>query len=301
MTDLKLVIKGIPFEATVDDVVKFFGVSEDAVNLPTWSDSGRCKGVAFLELSKEEDVKRVRDKDGANFTAGENTRKISIADFEERPQKKQSRKKRTKNKINDNADVEKTKPSYEEDDESKREVYVSNLSFKATKEDIEDFFKGCGEVEAVTIPKLYTSGRPKGFAFVRFKEKGCREKAIKLNDSTFMERTIGVRENKGRAPARQNREKKEKREGLSTKPKGCTTIYVGNLPWATDETELAKLFPKQKVKNARIVRQSWTKKSRGFGYVEFEDESDVDAAVKMELKLVDRVLRLDYAEQLSKN
>jgi len=303
MAAMKLVIKGIPFEATADDVCEFFGVDKEAVELPTWSDSGRCKGVAFIELAKEEDVKTVREKDGENFTAGGKTRKISIADYEERRPKQKRKPKEKQKKSNTKVDDDtKTKPTYEEDDESKREVYVSNLSFKATKEDIEGFFKNCGEVEAVTIPKLYTSGRPKGFAFVRFKDSKSRTKAIDMDGETFMERSIGVRENKGRAPARQNREKKEKREGLSDKPQGCTTIYVGNLPWSTDEKKLSELFKDLDVKNARIVRQSWTKRSRGFGYIEFGSEKDVDLAVKKTgLTLEDRELRLDYAEQLSKN
>merc|ERR1712083_1242419 len=52
-------------------------------------------GVAFIELAKEEDVKTVREKDGENFTAGGKTRKISIADYEERRPKQKRKPKET--------------------------------------------------------------------------------------------------------------------------------------------------------------------------------------------------------------
>jgi len=304
-TSSKLVIKGIPFEATADDVLKYFKIDASELTLPTWN-SGRCKGVAFLELANVADVARIRNMDSAIFKAGENERKISIADFEERPpnqKKRKNKNRRRKNNNDDNVEEAKestTKPVYEESAESVREVYVSNVSFKAEEADFHEHFKSCGEIESVTIPKLYASGRPKGFAFVRFKTKEGKSKALELNETTFKERTIGVRANKGRAQPQKQRERPARKTGLSEKPKNCTTIYVGNLPWSTDEAALEKLFEKcGKIESARIVRQSWTKKSRGFGYVEFADTASVDKAVKLSLTVEERELRLDFAEQLT--
>jgi len=119
----------------------------------------------------------------------------------------------------------------------------------------------------------------------------------------MMKRTISVRENKGR-PVRKERTRRPRREGLSERPEGCRTIFVGNLPWETEEEELRNLFgPYGDIVNARIVKQSWTKRSRGFGYVEFQQEeavTDVIAtAVKKPFSMNDRELRLDYADQLS--
>lgn len=217
--------------------------------------------------------------------------------------KKKNRTKKKRRKSNNNEEESKdtsTKPVYQESEESTREVYVSNVSFKATEEDLETYFKDCGEIEAVTVPKLYSSGRPKGFAFVRFKTTDGKDKALELNETNFKERTIGVRANKGRAQNQKPRERPQKKTGLSAKPENCSTIYVGNLPWSTDEEGLKKLFEAcGEIKSARIVRQSWTKKSRGFGYVEFSKASAVDAAVKLNLTVEERELRLDFAEQLT--
>ena len=50
------------------------------------------------------------------------------------------------------------------------------------------------------------------------------------------------------------------------------TLYVGNLPWQTSETELTAAFePHGQVISSRIVTELQTGKSRGFGFVEVED------------------------------
>ena len=56
------------------------------------------------------------------------------------------------------------------------------------------------------------------------------------------------------------------------------TLYVGNLPWQTTENDLTGAFESHgQVISSRIVTELGTGKSRGFGFVEVEDED----AVKM--------------------
>lgn len=58
------------------------------------------------------------------------------------------------------------------------------------------------------------------------------------------------------------------------------TLYVGNLPWATTEDELAKAFaPYVQVRGCRIISDRETGRSRGFGFVEVDD-ADVQKAVE---------------------
>ncbi len=57
------------------------------------------------------------------------------------------------------------------------------------------------------------------------------------------------------------------------------TLYVGNLPWATTEEELARAFAAHvKVLSCRIITDRQTGRSRGFGFVEVED-ADAERAV----------------------
>ncbi|MHB1128122.1 MAG: RNA recognition motif domain-containing protein [Bacillota bacterium] len=52
-----------------------------------------------------------------------------------------------------------------------------------------------------------------------------------------------------------------------------STLYVGNLPWATTEDDLVELFSAHgEVVSARIITDRVTGRSRGFGFVEVNDE-----------------------------
>ncbi len=50
-------------------------------------------------------------------------------------------------------------------------------------------------------------------------------------------------------------------------------LYVGNLPWSTDEEELRKMFPEMDdVQSVALITDRETGRSRGFGFVEIDDE-----------------------------
>jgi RNA recognition motif-containing protein len=56
-------------------------------------------------------------------------------------------------------------------------------------------------------------------------------------------------------------------------------IYVGNLPWSTDESSLRDLFSTVgEVHSAAVVSDRETGRSRGFGFIEMDD-SDADKAI----------------------
>lgn len=51
------------------------------------------------------------------------------------------------------------------------------------------------------------------------------------------------------------------------------TLYVGNLPWSTTEEDLAAFFGATgEVKSTRIITDRESGRSRGFGFVEVNDE-----------------------------
>lgn len=52
------------------------------------------------------------------------------------------------------------------------------------------------------------------------------------------------------------------------------TLYVGNLPWGTKPEDLAEAFKSYgEVHGSRIITDRETGRSRGFGFVEVEDEA----------------------------
>ncbi|MDF2378032.1 MAG: RNA-binding protein [Verrucomicrobiales bacterium] len=61
-------------------------------------------------------------------------------------------------------------------------MYVGNLSFDTTKEDLEDVFGQHGTVTDVHVPQDRETGRPRGFAFVTMDSKGAMDSAIEALD-----------------------------------------------------------------------------------------------------------------------
>jgi polyadenylate-binding protein 2 len=60
-------------------------------------------------------------------------------------------------------------PTLEEKMETdNRSVYVGNVDYSSTAEELEAHFQGCGSVERVTILCDKFTGHPKGFAYVEF-------------------------------------------------------------------------------------------------------------------------------------
>ncbi|MGE5561544.1 MAG: RNA recognition motif domain-containing protein [Chloroflexota bacterium] len=77
------------------------------------------------------------------------------------------------------------------------------------------------------------------------------------------------------------------------------TIYVGNLPWSTTEESLAEAFNQfGPVQSCRIVTDRETGRSRGFGFVEVNDEdSERIITAAQGLTLGGRVLTVNEARE----
>ncbi len=82
-------------------------------------------------------------------------------------------------------------------------IYVGNLSYEVTEQDLRQQFEAFGGVESVSVITDKYSGRPKGFAFVEMAAKAEAEAAIaSLNGKTLNERTIVVNEARPRTDSR---------------------------------------------------------------------------------------------------
>jgi len=73
-----------------------------------------------------------------------------------------------------------------------RSVYVGNVDYSATADDLERHFHGCGSVNRVTILCDKYTGHPKGFAYIEFADKDSVETATALDESLFKGRQIRV-------------------------------------------------------------------------------------------------------------
>ncbi|XP_055632970.1 polyadenylate-binding protein 2-like [Toxorhynchites rutilus septentrionalis] len=73
-----------------------------------------------------------------------------------------------------------------------RSIYVGNVDYGATAEELEKHFTGCGPIYRVNIMCHKVGGQPKGYAYIEFGEKDSVETALAMNDSLFRGRQIKV-------------------------------------------------------------------------------------------------------------
>jgi RNA recognition motif-containing protein len=79
-------------------------------------------------------------------------------------------------------------------------IYVGNLSYEITEEDLKQAFEGFGQVESVNIIKDRYSGESRGFGFVEMPDKAEAESAIEgLNGKELKGRTLNVNEARPRS------------------------------------------------------------------------------------------------------
>lgn len=81
-------------------------------------------------------------------------------------------------------------------------IYVGNLSFNTTEQDLGDHFAQFGEVTSARIMSDRETGRPRGFGFVEMASDEESQKAIdNLNGVDFMGRQLNINEARPREMA----------------------------------------------------------------------------------------------------
>ena len=74
-----------------------------------------------------------------------------------------------------------------------KKIYVGNLPFRTTEDDLTEMFQQIGPVESVSIITDRDTGRSKGFGFIEMQEGG--DKAIaQMNGKDFNGRSLTVNE-----------------------------------------------------------------------------------------------------------
>jgi RNA recognition motif-containing protein len=89
-------------------------------------------------------------------------------------------------------------------------IYIGNLSFQATEEDLIEVFAEYGKVSRVSLPTDRETGRKRGFAFVEMEDEEKEDTAIaELDGAEWLGREIRV----NKAKPRQNGNSRGSRSG----------------------------------------------------------------------------------------
>lgn len=157
--DRKVMVKNLAFSATEDEVREYFSQygEVESVYLPVFRDSQRSKGYGFVVFSSPEASKQALEASGQEFLG----RTIHV----QTPRDKNSFSGKT------------------------NEIYVGNLPFEATEDDVGRYLEDCGRIIDVRMP-----GRRKGFAFVEFDSVDAVREALRRNREEFMGRRLKINE-----------------------------------------------------------------------------------------------------------
>jgi len=100
-------------------------------------------------------------------------------------------------------------------------LYVGNLSYDTSEEELRTLFSGAGTVASVTLIKDRATGRSKGFAFVEMSSQSEAEQAIKMFNGTELgNREIKVNVARPREERTSNRyESRPGRGGYQDRPR----------------------------------------------------------------------------------
>ncbi|XP_075876918.1 nucleolin-like isoform X2 [Nelusetta ayraudi] len=152
-------------------------------------------------------------------------------------------------------------------------LFLKNVPFNATKDEIQKVFP---EAVDVRFPGR-TKGPNKGMAFVEFKDKALatsllqRKQEVKIRDRVLIVDSAG--ESKHIKVNNENKKAKQKPAAAAAPNK---MLFLSNLAFTTSGKNLNKMFPTA----VNITLPQVKGKSRGFAFVEFATEENAEQALQ---------------------
>lgn len=160
-------IRGIPYSSKESDIRKFFSpISIVRCRLIHNRKTNSLSGVCWIELENESDMNKAMLKQKSILTiekTGEH-RYLELSSF---VKNKDLINKSTNNNNNNKKPLKIYEPIQESIGET-GELFVRNLSYRTTEQDLEQLFNPFGQITNINMPIDSLTKQPKGFAHVTF-------------------------------------------------------------------------------------------------------------------------------------
>ncbi|XP_028766987.1 nucleolin 1 isoform X6 [Neltuma alba] len=207
--------------------------------------------------------------------------------------------------------VPKTALTLEKQNATSKKIFVGNLSLEMKRANLENLFKGCGEIVDVSFG-LYRDGTFRGFAHVEFATEEAAQNALMLNGSELLRRFVRIeiaREKFAYTPNSRNNTLKgfqafsgdgEPTMLATSKEQNATSkmLFVGNLSYSVERADLENLF--KDCGEIIDIRLATDREGRfkGFGHIEFATYEAAQTALKLNgSELLRQYIRLDLAHE----
>lgn len=172
-------------------------------------------------------------------------------------------------------------------------IFISNMTFDATDLHLREAFSQYGEILSINIGRD-GRGLSRGFGFISFKDKLSADKAVEQANSSFWHgRRINVQHRQAKT------ERSSARPFRSEIKDPSTSIYVGNIPYETSDSDLNNLFKElDNVTDVRVAVDRQTGWPRGFAHADFSDQESATRAYEKlsAMSIGGRQLRVDYTQ-----
>lgn len=167
---------------------------------------------------------------------------------------------------------------YSQRDPSVRRSGVGNIFIKNLDKDIDhqalyDTFKQFGKILSCKVVFDNTTGESRGFGFIHFETQKAADTAIeKVNNMVLGENQVFVGHFKSKV---------DRVDEMGKLEKEFTNLFIKNLKEELDEEALEKGFSKfGKITSCKIMTAEDGSKSKGFGFVAFDEAESARAAVE---------------------
>ncbi|KAJ0041721.1 hypothetical protein NL108_008021, partial [Boleophthalmus pectinirostris] len=159
-TEFTVKLRGVPFNVKEQQICEFMTPLKPVAIRIGKNESGNRTGYVYIDLHSEEEVQKAlkRNKD---YIGGRYIEVFSVD--------ASGNKRKTQHKEIDRNFSRKLKEDEEEEDVSESgRLFVRNLSYTCTEEEIKELFTKFGPLSEVLFPIDTLTKRPKGFAFVTY-------------------------------------------------------------------------------------------------------------------------------------
>ncbi|XP_054241855.1 nucleolin [Indicator indicator] len=163
-----------------------------------------------------------------------------------------------------------------------RTLFVKNLPYRITEDEIREVFENAVEVRMV----MNKEGNSKGMAYIEFKSEAEANKALEEKQGTEVDGRAMVIDYTGEKSHQEHQKGGGDRESK--------TLIVNNLSYSASEETLQELFTKA---SSIKVPQTNQGRSKGYAFVEFPTTEDAKAALNSHnnTEIEGRVIRLEFS------
>jgi nucleolin len=247
---------------------------------------------------KEEENEDVADEEQKQQQPTEDAEEDDDAPAAGKRKRKRKRKNKTAEEVTTN-EIKNT-PSTLLRDQVDHTVYVEGIPFDANADQVKEFFVSHGIIDVLELrlPTWQDSGRLRGYGHVAFESEESKVKAVSLSGEFLQKRYLKIEPAK--APKAPNTQRFDN-DPFAPPPKDCKTIYVHNLPYQATEEDISKVFETFGTivdGGVRIARNSVSRQSKGFAYVDYaapeEAQKAVQSCASTHAHVGGRLVRVDY-------